>query len=83
MDQATQPDGYAGVYQTVDVVPSEPYTFTIHGQIRTGYGDVEASSHGYRVQYAVDLDGGTDWTVLLPEMRCTSIYGDHGSFHTL
>jgi hypothetical protein len=44
---------YAGLYQQVEVVPNEVYTLTLHGQIRTGFGDVNQSSYGYRMQYAV------------------------------
>ena len=61
VDQAFQADRYAGIYQTLEVVPDETYTFTIYGQTRTFFGDVEQSSYGYRVQYAVDFAGGDDW----------------------
>lgn len=44
---------YAGLYQQVAVVPNEVYTLTLHGQIRTGFGDVNQSSYGYRMQYAL------------------------------
>jgi hypothetical protein len=67
VDQATEPDRFAGIYQTVEVVPSEAYTLTMHGQIRTGYGDVNDSSYGYRVQYAVDPEGGTNWRAIPEE----------------
>lgn len=61
VDQAMQADRYAGIYQTLKVVPSETYTFTIYGLTRTFFGDVQQSSYGYRVQYAVDYSGGDDW----------------------
>ena len=48
--QASQGDRYAGLYQAVEVVPNQPYTLTLNGQIRTGLGDIAASSYGYRVQ---------------------------------
>jgi hypothetical protein len=61
MSQATQGDRYAGIYQQVNVVPSQPYTLELHGQIRTGFADVNLSSYGYRMQYAIDHNGGDNW----------------------
>ncbi len=61
---ATETDRYAGIYKTVEVVPGESYTLTIHGQVRTAYGDVNDSGYGYRVQYAIDNDGGEDWQAI-------------------
>ena len=61
VQEAFEPNRYAGIYQTVEVVPNRPYTLTINGQVRTLYGDVEQSGYGYRVQYAVDMNGGEDW----------------------
>lgn len=59
--EATQPDRYAGIYQQVNIVPGETYTLTLYGQIRTGFGDIDLSSYGYRVQYAIDHKGGNNW----------------------
>jgi hypothetical protein len=59
--EATQPDRYAGIYQTVKVIPNQRYGLELNGQIRTGFGDIEHSSYGYRMQYAIDPSGGTDW----------------------
>ena len=50
-----------GIYQTVDVVPGQTYRLTIHGLVRSTEGSTSASSYGYRLQWAVDLSGGTDW----------------------
>jgi hypothetical protein len=58
--QATQPDQYGGLAQEVEVVPNRPYTLTLHGQIRTGFGDVDQSSYGYRMQYALSPTA-EDW----------------------
>jgi hypothetical protein len=66
MSQATQNNRYAGLYQRVNLVPSQPYTLELHGQIRTGFGDVNQSSYGYRVQYAVDHTGSNNW-LAVPE----------------
>ncbi|MBN1995448.1 MAG: hypothetical protein JW953_22360 [Anaerolineae bacterium] len=59
--QATQPNRYAGIFQQVNIVPNEPYSVTLHGQIRTGFADVNQSSYGYRMQYAVDHSGDDNW----------------------
>jgi hypothetical protein len=61
VDNVQTPDRYAGIYQTVSVIPGEIYTLTLHGQIRSPFGDIQASSYGYRVQYAVADEGSEDW----------------------
>lgn len=58
---ATQYNRYAGIYQQVEVVPNQVYTLTLHGQIRSGPGDVNQSSYGYRMQYAVSKTGLQNW----------------------
>jgi hypothetical protein len=62
--EASQPDRYAGIYQTVNVVPGETYELTLHGQTRTGEGDIQASDYGYRMQLGIDYDGGGGWTAV-------------------
>jgi hypothetical protein len=64
IDQAWQPDQYGGIYQTVELIAGETYTLTLQGQIRSGFGSVEASSYGYRIQYALDETGGQDWRAI-------------------
>lgn len=59
--EASQPDRYAGIYQTVSVIPGETYHLTLHGQTRTGEGDIKTSQYGYRVQLGIDYQGGQDW----------------------
>jgi hypothetical protein len=59
--EASQPDRYLGMYQTVDVIPGEEYTFSMQGMVRTNTGDVEKTSYGYRLQVGFDLSGGQDW----------------------
>lgn len=61
---ATERDRYAGIYQTVPVVPGQQYKLTINGLIRSSEGDVEVSDFGYRLQYAVDYNGGTTWELI-------------------
>lgn len=57
-------DRYAGIYQTVAVVPGEQYRLTINGIIRSDEGDIELSDYGYRLQYAIDQSGGSSWELL-------------------
>jgi len=58
---ATQYNRYAGIYQQVEVVPGQVYTLTLHGQIRSAVGDINQSSYGYRMQYAVSQTGLQNW----------------------
>ncbi len=62
--EASQPDRHAGIYQTVSVVPGETYDLSLHGQIRSGYGDVKISEYGYRIELGIDYNGGQDWTAV-------------------
>ncbi len=86
-------DRYAGIYQTVDVVPNARYELTIHGLVRSDEGSGEASGFGYVLQYGIDFNGGTDWTVVpkwvdLPfpehpreDPEATNVY-NYGTFTT-
>ena len=60
----SDPDRYAGIYQTVRVVSGETYNLTLSGQIRSGEGDIQASQYGYRMQLGIDDGGGQDWTAV-------------------
>ena len=64
IDKTFRPDQYGGIQQTVNIMPGETYTLTIHGQIRSGFGSVEASNYGYRVQYALNQSGIEDWRTI-------------------
>ena len=55
---------YAGIYQTVSVVPGEQYKLSVTGLIRSEEGSVTLSDYGYRLQYAVDYKGGHSWELL-------------------
>lgn len=55
---------YAGIYQTVPVVPGKQYKLTIKGLIRSTEGDIHVSDYGYRLQYALDYEGGTTWELV-------------------
>lgn len=65
--QASQGDQYTGIYQQIEVAPNEPYELTLHGQIRTGFGDVNQSSFGYRMQYAIAGGAIRNWRVIPAE----------------
>jgi hypothetical protein len=62
--QAKERDRYAGIYQTIHVVPGQQYKLTLKGLIRSEEGDISASDYGYRLQYAIDGDGGTAWELV-------------------
>jgi hypothetical protein len=54
-------DRYAGIYQTVAVVPGADYELTIRGLVRSTEGDPDASTQGYRLSWGIDYQGSTDW----------------------
>jgi hypothetical protein len=64
IDRAYEANQYGGLFQTVEVVPGEIYTLTLHGQIRSGLGSEFSSSYGYRLQYALDESGAEDWRAI-------------------
>lgn len=64
LEQANEADRYAGIYQTVAVVPGAQYKLTINALIRSQAGRVDSTDYEYGVQYAVDLAGGTAWEQL-------------------
>ncbi len=61
---ATDRDRYAGIYQTIAVVPGQQYKLTIRGLVRSEEGSITTSDYGYRLQFAVDHGGGTTWELL-------------------
>jgi hypothetical protein len=61
---AQERNRYAGIYQTVSVIPGQQYKLTIKGIIRSEEGDVKSSDYGYRLQYGVDYSGGTAWELV-------------------
>jgi hypothetical protein len=64
IQNATEQNRYAGIYQTVSVVPGKQYKLTLKGLIRSDEGDIQLSNYGYRLQYGVDYEGGTAWELL-------------------
>ena len=62
--EALELDRYAGIYQTISVIPGEQYKLTIKGLIRSSEGDIVESDYGYRLQYAIDYNGGVAWELV-------------------
>jgi hypothetical protein len=56
-----EPDTFVGIYQTIDVVPGATYTLALHGVIRSSLATEDNESLAFRIQYAIDETGGTDW----------------------
>jgi hypothetical protein len=61
---ALSSDRYAGIYQTLSVVPGQQYKLSLKGLIRSDEGDIKLSNYGYRLQYTVDYEGGTAWELV-------------------
>ena len=57
----SEADRYAGIYQTVAVVPGETYELSMHGMLRALEDDPDRACCNYRVQYGIDYNGGGDW----------------------
>lgn len=64
IENAAERDRYAGIYQTVPVIPGKQYKLSLSGLVRSEEGDPAISDYGYRLQYAIDYDGGTNWELL-------------------
>ncbi len=58
---ASEPDRYAGIYQTVALVKGQTYTFKISGGMRERSPDPNEDKYRYRVQWGY-VDGAADWT---------------------
>jgi hypothetical protein len=56
-----QPNQFMGMYQTVGVVPGETYTLALHGLIRSSLANNNHNPLAFRLQWAIDEQGGTDW----------------------
>ncbi len=57
-------DRFVGIYQTVDVIPGETYTLTLHGIIRSSTAGHSETPYGHRMQWAVDYSHPTDWNAV-------------------
>jgi hypothetical protein len=58
----TDPERYAGIYQTVAVAAGTQYTLTMHGMLRVLTDDPDMNNWAYIVQWGMDPNGGTDWS---------------------
>ena len=79
--QVREGSRYAGIYQQIEVIPDETYTFEMQGQIRTGFGDVDQSSFGYRMQYAISQRAIRNWAVV-PEEDWVELPWDEQLLHS-
>jgi hypothetical protein len=60
----TDPDRYAGIFQTVAVVPGETYELSLYGMLRALADDPDRTGYNYRVQLGFDFAGGSDWAAV-------------------
>jgi LysM repeat protein len=58
---ASEPDRYAGIYQTVSLVPGATYTLKLQGLMRERDPNASDDKYRYRVQWGFTADGSTDW----------------------
>jgi hypothetical protein len=61
---ASDPDRYAGIYQTLSLTAGTTYELCLHGMLRSLPGDPDPVSWGYVPQVGIDQTGGTDWSTL-------------------
>jgi len=59
---ASEPDRYAGIFQTVKVAKGATYTLKLSGLMRERNPDPNDDKYRYRVQWGYTADGSTDWT---------------------
>ncbi len=59
---ASQPDRFAGIYQTVGLTKGASYTLKMQGGMREHQPDPNEDKFRYRVQWGYTSDGSTDWT---------------------
>jgi hypothetical protein len=57
-------DRYIGIYQTVEVIPGETYTLTLHGLIRSSDAGNVNTPFGHRIEWGVDYQGQGYWPVV-------------------
>ncbi len=59
---ASEPDRFAGIYQTVGLTRGATYTLKMQGGMREHQPDPTEDKFRYRVQWGFTSDGSTDWT---------------------
>ncbi len=60
----SKPNQFIGMHQTVEVVPGETYTLILHGLTRSSLASEDYEPLAFRLQWAIDEQGGTDWQVV-------------------
>lgn len=58
------PNRYAGIFQSVAVVPGESYELSLYGMLRALADDPDRTGFNYRVQYGIDFAGGGNWATV-------------------
>lgn len=58
---ASEPDRYAGIYQTVGLVAGQQYQFTLMAGMRERDPDGFEDPYRYRIQWGYTANGSTDW----------------------
>jgi len=61
---ASESDRFAGIYQTVNVVPGATYTLKLQGLMRERDPQSGEDAFRYRVQWGFTADGGQNWTAV-------------------
>jgi hypothetical protein len=61
---ASETDRYAGIFQTLFVVPGGNYQLQIQGLMRETQPNPAEDQWRYRVQWGYTTDGSTDWTLV-------------------
>ncbi len=59
---ASEPDRFAGIYQTVALTKGAAYTLKMQGGMREHQPNPAEDKFRYRVQWGYTTDGSTDWT---------------------
>ncbi|MCU0509153.1 MAG: LysM peptidoglycan-binding domain-containing protein [Anaerolineae bacterium] len=59
---ASEPDRFAGIYQSVALTRGATYTLKMQGGMREHQPDPFEEKFRYRVQWGYTTDGSTDWT---------------------
>ena len=75
---SSEPDRYAGIYQTAAVSKGKAYDFAIRGMIRAD--DEDPDPWRYRVQVGFDYSGGSNWAAVTNwvELPWDTIYSRTG-----
>jgi LysM repeat protein len=58
---ASEQNRYAGIYQTVQLVPGATYTLKLRGGMRERSPDPTEDRFRYRIQWGYTTDGSTNW----------------------